>query len=893
MPISRVSEVVSPVEHVAPFDMNMMYQALFTKNQKFEQNYQNTQNMVNRLGSLDLVRNVDREYLQGKVQGLVQEINSVGPQDYSNTIVSRQIQGLSGSITNDQNIINAYSTTKRFRNEMAVAEMYKKDPRHKGKYASQNEWYMLNGDAKNPGWNKYLQSGTVGESFVGPSLSEYKDYNKYVLDNLKALKASGEITVKDFDRGVKAIMNNEGVSNERVREIYNSMPAEYREQMRIDGLYQYRNVPPDLLKKEYQRYAQKNLDYADNHHRYNLAELETLQSRITENSSPEDKARLATAKKNVGISKDYLDRIRTEASDEYINELVNKRTDEAKDLLFFNRHRESADRFSWNKQAMKTVELPEEIAKIHAEYNTKKTATEKPGKDPADITITAGVGTSETTVNAAGFEADYQNAITTGESLKQSVINSAFDVHTKSDNPTFKDPAAFKDYFQREYAKFSDSDPNTKADTNPDLRAAFHNYRKAQSDIDYWENRRTSIRDAVTKRVDTPEAEHNKMFDERVKTPVITAPVSANLFDPTGKTKSGVKLNNIPKTTYKQILDGLHDVANGDVKQNIPNPTNDPYINEVNKMIDRHRAQLIKVVGKHERSMGEMAFLPGARAILENETLGAGYSTDRIVRQYRDGIRKLAGQFESAGGVEGYTNRKEKVLNVSKSEIDKIYADQQITYGFAKIHPTETQQKDESLLAAVKEQYMTDKNITEGGAVPAFNKITAIEYDPIRGHFKVTAETTPDAKEKAVASYKINVPSILKMPSWVQKLGLATPYTVAEQRIRYGKDKMMEAHFEINGQHNEDIQVFWDSTQEAYRIKFFDRTAGRMVTASPDTTSYIDPKTKKKVTLPRSAFTFATIDDAMASARAFIMERARQKEPDIPTEVTDEYVTYK
>lgn len=222
-----------PVEEMAKMGM--------LKQEQYNQGYQKIQTSVDNVAGLDIVRDVDKQYLQSKLNQLGDNLKEVSAGDFSNFQLVNSISGMSDKMAKDNNIINAVSSTNAYKKGIAEMNAANKE----GKGSPSNDYDFKKGASA------WLNSNSVDDTFNG-SYQPYTDYKKHSLEVIKSLTKDESITDKAFhydDKGQLVIDDSvvrtklAGISPEKIQQalMVGLTPADFK-QMEIDGKYQYSNL---------------------------------------------------------------------------------------------------------------------------------------------------------------------------------------------------------------------------------------------------------------------------------------------------------------------------------------------------------------------------------------------------------------------------------------------------------------------------------------------------------------------------------------------------------------------------------------------------------------------------------------------------------------------------
>lgn len=215
----------------------------------YDQGVQKVSSYIDSLSGLNVARDVDNQYLQGRVSDLTKRVNEVAGADWSNQAIVSQVGKLAGIIANDDVVKNAIIGTKKYlKDEADIAEAKKN-----GKWGPENEWLLRK---EMSSWMAAPQAGAVYNS------SGYKPYVDVASEVIKSWKeAHPDSTLTQRPNGdfyAYTTVNNERVGvdgrtlietsikerrpDEIAGEINALLTGAQREQLAITGLYQHRNI---------------------------------------------------------------------------------------------------------------------------------------------------------------------------------------------------------------------------------------------------------------------------------------------------------------------------------------------------------------------------------------------------------------------------------------------------------------------------------------------------------------------------------------------------------------------------------------------------------------------------------------------------------------------------
>lgn len=452
-----------PVEAMAKVGM--------IKQEKYEEGVKKIQAQIDSVSGLDIIKDVDKNYLQSKLDELGGGIRGLAAADFSNFQLVNSVTGMTKQITRDKNIQNAIQSTAHYRKELQNIESARK----RGKSDKNNEDYFYN-DA-----DKWLNDNQVGTVF-SDSFSEHTDIMKLIRENVSAAGLDSKYIENVFETDEKGrlkldkdghpiparTMSAETIDTnaDKVRAIVANVLSEgnVKNQIRIDGWANTRYTPVETIYKTFENDFNKR-DAVNNQR---LLSIEALLN--SNNLSDEQKQQLIAErdeikKENENNSKKLQilkqqsinnpDQFKQDYyEDSYINNLLNgfttvKLKQEIKDSpltkvlqweenMNFQRSNENWDRLmdkDASARAWKTIALSEdsnkrEWLKFDAEYKLDPVTGQYVKVDTVKktnpiTTETASEIKSENEGSGIDAEASYRNITL---DLKNSAQNKGFDL---------------------------------------------------------------------------------------------------------------------------------------------------------------------------------------------------------------------------------------------------------------------------------------------------------------------------------------------------------------------------------------------------------------------------------------------------------------------------------
>lgn len=229
------------------------------KQAKYDQGIQKIQTQIDNVAGMDVMRDVDKKYLQSKMGELGNNLKYVAAGDFSNYQLTNSVGGMVNQIGKDEDIQNAVYSTMKYRkgaSDMAAANKA-------GKGSPSNDWDF------NDKANKWM-NGDIKASFSA-SYDPYTNYKKNALEVIKSLTKDESITDSAFstDKNGNLVINDAmvrtklaGISPEKIQEalMANLTPADFK-QMQTDGRYTYSNVDNQSFANQIRASHEQNVQF--------------------------------------------------------------------------------------------------------------------------------------------------------------------------------------------------------------------------------------------------------------------------------------------------------------------------------------------------------------------------------------------------------------------------------------------------------------------------------------------------------------------------------------------------------------------------------------------------------------------------------------------------------
>jgi len=228
------------------------------KQGKYDQGIQRIQTQIDNVAGMDVMKDVDKQYLQSKMGELGNNLKYVAAGDFSNYQLTNSVGGMVNQIGKDENIQNAVYSTIKYRKESAMMDTDRKA----GKLTPDNE-YLFNKQA-----GEWLNNPDIKSSFRGSYVPHF-DIFKFAKETFDEILPDGMTFDQIYQIGAdgKPItdkrgnlvysptmtrMEKEGRMPEKVQQTIAQIFSDPRvnRQLNITGQYNYRGASPEQLSEK-------------------------------------------------------------------------------------------------------------------------------------------------------------------------------------------------------------------------------------------------------------------------------------------------------------------------------------------------------------------------------------------------------------------------------------------------------------------------------------------------------------------------------------------------------------------------------------------------------------------------------------------------------------------
>lgn len=282
------------------------------KQQQYDQGVQKIQTSIDNVAGLDIMRDVDKGYLQSKLDALGNNLKGVAAADFSNSQLTNSVAGMAGQIGKDEFVQAAVYSTANDRKQTSQMDIDKKEgkltPHSEYNYQLKRSAYLNNPNLKDDNGKpiafsgKYTPSwdvdGNILKAVNAVGDSKWTADNVFKLDPSTGLPLRDIVSVKDpktgkivqVDKGpvysdVAIKEMRAGKFNENITAAINSVldRPEAKQEMAMRGVYNYRGYDDigDFV-SQYKEQASEGVALLED------KKLE-LMSKLTTETNPDEK----------------------------------------------------------------------------------------------------------------------------------------------------------------------------------------------------------------------------------------------------------------------------------------------------------------------------------------------------------------------------------------------------------------------------------------------------------------------------------------------------------------------------------------------------------------------------------------------------------------------------
>ena len=141
--------------YISQLPIEAMVQVGMQKQQRYDEGVQKIQSQIDNIAGLDIVRDIDKQYLQTKLNELQTNLRTFAAGDFSNFQLVNSVSGMTNQLVKDKNVQNAVSSTTWYRKQAGEMEKAK----------SEGKSNIANEDFFNSKVSKWLSSNDINYQF--------------------------------------------------------------------------------------------------------------------------------------------------------------------------------------------------------------------------------------------------------------------------------------------------------------------------------------------------------------------------------------------------------------------------------------------------------------------------------------------------------------------------------------------------------------------------------------------------------------------------------------------------------------------------------------------------------------------------------------------------------
>jgi hypothetical protein len=253
--------------YVSQLPVEAMVKVGMQKQQQYDEGVQRIQTNIDNIAGLDVVSELDKKYLQSKLDALGNNLKTVAAGDFSNFQLVNSVNGMTNQIAKDENVINAVSSTSKIRQEQKTLAQAEKEGKssvqNRAKFEEGVSQYINKTDIKQSYNGKYVQYTDIDKKLreVADKIHEVDNSieNPFKRDNAgntlyfdskgnaSTDPSKGQSRIDDAILSVKV----KGKPAEKIlANFYSSLNENDKQQLGIDSWYHYRGKTADAFKED-------------------------------------------------------------------------------------------------------------------------------------------------------------------------------------------------------------------------------------------------------------------------------------------------------------------------------------------------------------------------------------------------------------------------------------------------------------------------------------------------------------------------------------------------------------------------------------------------------------------------------------------------------------------
>lgn len=235
------------------------------KQAQYNEGIQRIQDSIDKVAGLPVVREVDKQYLQSKLNSLGTKLKTFVGADYSNFQLTNNVMGMTKQIAEDPNVVNAVYSTQKYKNELDLMEADRKagktNPANVYDFTTRASSWLTSTDPTATFSDKYQPPVDYKKKWTEALGKLHTNLSSQ--DIMNAMDSKGNIDPNRLSAAMTRT-KTEGISVSQIQNAINSvMSPEDLNQLSIEGRYTFRGATIGDLQNHAKSEASANLSKID------------------------------------------------------------------------------------------------------------------------------------------------------------------------------------------------------------------------------------------------------------------------------------------------------------------------------------------------------------------------------------------------------------------------------------------------------------------------------------------------------------------------------------------------------------------------------------------------------------------------------------------------------
>jgi len=159
--------------YIQQLPVDAMVKVGMQKQAQYDQGVQKIQGYIDNIAGMDVMRDVDKQHLQSKLNELGSRLKTVAAGDFSNAQLVNSVGGMATQIVKDPYVQAAVQSTANARKQLSLVNQ----AREKGELTPDNEWFFMDKQL-----NQYLSNPSLAGEKNSPVVFNGKYIKHYDVD---------------------------------------------------------------------------------------------------------------------------------------------------------------------------------------------------------------------------------------------------------------------------------------------------------------------------------------------------------------------------------------------------------------------------------------------------------------------------------------------------------------------------------------------------------------------------------------------------------------------------------------------------------------------------------------------------------------------------------------